>query len=84
MYWAINFNLNFGLLWVIYYISALIGISCAYFFAAVSPNLEVANAVLPIYMVVNLFFAGLFIPIDNLPSVRKCSTRPNTHNTQRQ
>lgn len=71
VYWAINFNLNFGLLWVIYYISALIGISCAYFFAAVSPNLEVANAVLPIYMVVNLFFAGLFIPIDNLPSYWK-------------
>lgn len=25
VYWAINFNLNFGLLWVNYYISSLIG-----------------------------------------------------------
>jgi len=68
VYWAIHFHINFALLWVVYYVSALIGISAAFFFAAVSPNLQVANALLPIYMVLNLFFAGLFIPFDNLPS----------------
>ena len=68
VYWAIEFQINFGLLWCIYYFSALIGISAAYFFAAISPQLELANALLPIYMVINLFFAGLFIPIDDIPS----------------
>ena len=51
VYWAIHFHINFALLWVVYYVSALIGISAAFFFAAVSPNLQIANALLPIYMV---------------------------------
>ena len=33
----------------------------AYFVAAMAPNMDVANAVVPAYVVVLLFFAGLLI-----------------------
>lgn len=40
----------------------------AYFIAALSPNIDVANSALPAYVTVQLFFVGLFIPHDAIPA----------------
>ncbi|GFH14250.1 ABC transporter G family member 2, partial [Haematococcus lacustris] len=39
----------------------------AYFVAAFAPNMDAANAILPIYAVTLLFFAGFLIRLDDLP-----------------
>lgn len=67
VWWAIDLQGSLGIFYIVYYISSLVGITAAYAVAAVSPTLEVANAMLPTYMVVNLFFAGFLIPLDSMP-----------------
>ena len=39
----------------------------AYFIAAISPNMDVANGALPAYIVINLFFVGLLIRPQDQP-----------------
>ena len=39
----------------------------AYFIAAISPTLEVANSALPAYVVSLLFFVGLLIRYQDMP-----------------
>lgn len=67
VWWAIDLQGSLGIFFIVYYISSIVGITAAYAVAAVSPTLEVANAALPTYMVVNLFFAGFLIPLDKMP-----------------
>lgn len=38
------------LFWLVYYVTLSIGIALAYFVASISPNLDVANALVPIYV----------------------------------
>lgn len=44
-----------------------IGIALAYFIAAVSPNMDVANAAFPSFVVTLLFFAGQLMTIRTMP-----------------
>ena len=66
-YFAIGMQGTFGYYWLTYYLSSVAGIILAYFFASACPNLEVANAALPTYVTIQLFFGGLFITDDNIP-----------------
>ncbi len=43
------------------------GIVLAYFIAAMSPNMDVANAALPTYVVTLLFFAGFLLRFNDIP-----------------
>jgi ABC-type multidrug transport system permease subunit len=43
----------------------------AYFIAALSPNMDVANAALPTYVVSLLFFSGFLIRYDDIPNYWK-------------
>lgn len=43
------------------------GIVLAYFIAAISPNLDVANALLPTYVVTLLFFGGFLFRFHEMP-----------------
>ena len=43
----------------------------AYFIAAVSPNMDVANAALPAYVTSLLFFVGLLLRIQDQPNYWK-------------
>ena len=43
----------------------------AYLIAALSPNMEVANAALPTYVVTLLFFAGFLLRWKNIPNYWK-------------
>lgn len=66
-FWAVDLQGSFGLFWITYYLSAMSGIILAYLFASACPNLEVANAALPTYVTIQLFFGGLFITDGNVP-----------------
>mmetsp|Transcript_53376 Transcript_53376/g.129840 ORF Transcript_53376/g.129840 Transcript_53376/m.129840 type:complete len:187 (+) Transcript_53376:1589-2149(+) len=58
---------SFGVLFISYYLTALIGIQLAYLFAAAVPSLEAANTLLPLYVTMCLFFGGFFIVFDKIP-----------------
>jgi len=53
--------------WIGYYISLSVGIVLAYFIAAISPNLDVANALLPLYVTSLIFFIGFLFRLTNIP-----------------
>ena len=53
--------------WLAYYVTLSIGIVLAYFIAAISPNLDVANALLPTYVVTLLFFGGFLFRLGDIP-----------------
>eukprot|EP00955_Chlamydomonas_euryale_P020915 221524-Chlamydomonas_euryale.AAC.4 len=53
--------------WMIYYVTLCVGIVLAYFVASISPNLDVANALLPTYVVTLLFFAGFLFRLTDIP-----------------
>jgi hypothetical protein len=50
-----------------YFLTTLLGIVLAYAVAAVAPNMEAANALLPTYVTVCMYFGGLFIVFDKIP-----------------
>ena len=50
-----------------YFVTAQIGIILAYAFAAIAPTVDAANALLPTYVTLNLYFSGLFVMFENIP-----------------
>jgi len=57
--------LNFA---VAYFLTTMVGIVLAYAVAAVAPNMEAANALLPTYVTTCMYFGGLFILFDKIPT----------------
>ncbi|GLC39039.1 hypothetical protein PLESTB_001286600 [Pleodorina starrii] len=53
--------------WLVYFVVLSVGIVLAYLVAALSPNMDVANAALPGFVVTLLFFAGLLMTVDSIP-----------------
>ncbi|KAG2446852.1 hypothetical protein HYH02_008009 [Chlamydomonas schloesseri] len=53
--------------WLVYFIDLSVGIVLAYLVAALSPNMDVANAALPGFVVTLLFFAGQLMTVDSIP-----------------
>lgn len=53
--------------WLVYYITLCCGIVLAYLVAAIAPNMDAANAILPTYVVTLLFFAGFLFRYDDMP-----------------
>ena len=58
---------SYALFWLVYYCTLAVGIVLAYTIAALSPNLDVANAALPTLVVTFLFFAGLLLRWESIP-----------------
>lgn len=56
VFWAVQFKGSFALFWLTQYCTFSIGIVLGYFIAAISPNMDVANAALPAYVVTLMFF----------------------------
>lgn len=59
---------NFFLLFVSYYLTTMMGIILAYAVAAVAPSMEAANAILPTLVTIWMFFGGLFIVFEKIPT----------------
>lgn len=67
VFWPIKFQGQWVLFWLVYYATLGCGIVVAYFVAALSPNMDVANAALPSYVVTLLFFAGFLLRWSDIP-----------------
>jgi hypothetical protein len=68
---AIGFAGSFGVFWLVYAQCLAIGIVVAYWIAAASPNMDAANALLPAYITVQLFFAGFILDFRTMPGYWK-------------
>ena len=55
-----NVNVHVGVL-------VVIGIALAYVVSAVAPHMDAANAMLPVYSVIALFFTGILIRRQDMP-----------------
>jgi len=67
VFFAMKLQGSFVVFVVSYFLTAMVGITLAYAVAAVSPNMEAANALLPTYVTVCMYFGGLFILFDKIP-----------------
>ena len=67
VFYGIKLQGSWGFFWITYYVTLCIGIVLAYLVASFSPNLEVANALLPTYVVTLLFYAGFLFRIQDIP-----------------
>lgn len=71
VFYVVQFQGQFVLFWLVYFITLSIGIVLAYFVAAFSPNLDAANALVPTYCTTLLFFGGFIISFDSMPAYWK-------------
>jgi hypothetical protein len=53
---------------LVYLFTLANGVTLGYLVAAISPNLDVANAALPALVTVMLFFAGQLAVLDSIPN----------------
>ena len=67
VFWPIKFQGSWALFWLVYFCTLSVGIVLAYLVASLAPNMEVANAALPTYVVTLLFFAGLLYRWSDIP-----------------
>lgn len=68
IYFGCSLQGNVGLLFLSYYLTTMVGIILAYAVAAVAPTMEAANAILPTFVTIWMFFGGLFIVFDKIPT----------------
>mmetsp|Transcript_9075 Transcript_9075/g.13614 ORF Transcript_9075/g.13614 Transcript_9075/m.13614 type:complete len:649 (+) Transcript_9075:58-2004(+) len=67
IFFALDLQGNFGIFLIVYYLTAMTGIVLAYFIAAAVASLDAANALLPTYVTINMFFGGLIIVFEKIP-----------------
>lgn len=68
VFYIVQLKGSFPLFWLVFLTANAISVAFAYLVAAAAPNLDVANAVVPGFMMLMLFFAGFLIMISALPS----------------
>jgi len=67
VFFACSFQGSFGVFIGIYYLTTMIGIVLAYAVAAAVPTMDAANALLPTYVTICMYFGGFFLLYQNLP-----------------
>jgi len=67
VFYSLQLAGSFALFWLTYIFTLLCGIILAYAVASASPNMDVANAALPTYVVTLLFFGGFLIRFPDMP-----------------
>lgn len=67
VFFGCNFQGSFGIFFFVYYLTTMLGIILAYAVAALVPTMAAANALLPLYVTIDLFFGGFFIVFDKIP-----------------
>ncbi|KAK9804269.1 hypothetical protein WJX72_004137 [[Myrmecia] bisecta] len=68
VYFTVQLQGSFMIVFLIYLITLSNGIVLAYAIGAISPTMDFANAALPAYVTALLFFAGFLVRWDNIPS----------------
>jgi len=66
-FFGVGLNGSYLVLFMTYYLSLQCGITLAFAVASVAPTMEAANAILPAYVTVGLFFIGSFITYGAMP-----------------
>merc|ERR1719420_347908 len=66
-FWGIALQGSFLIYVVTYYMTTMLGIVLAYAVAAVAPNMEAANALLPTYVTICMYFGGFFLLFEKIP-----------------
>jgi len=67
LYYGVGMHGSLALFWLTFLVTANIGIVLAYLVAAFAPTVDAANAFLPCYVTLCLFFVGLLIPYGEIP-----------------
>jgi len=67
VFFACKLQGSFFIFVLSYYLTTMMGILIAYGVAAVVPTLEAANALLPTYVTLCMYFGGLFLLFDKIP-----------------
>uniref|UniRef100_A0A7S0DUP1 ABC transporter domain-containing protein n=1 Tax=Amorphochlora amoebiformis TaxID=1561963 RepID=A0A7S0DUP1_9EUKA len=68
VFFSVNLKGSFGVFFFVYFVLAMNGIVLAYFIASAIPTLEAANALLPTFVTINMFFAGFVFVFDKIPT----------------
>jgi len=68
VFWGLNLQGSFGLFWINYYLTTMTGIVLAYGVASIVPTMDAANALLPTYVTFCMYFGGLFLNFDKIPT----------------
>eukprot|EP00889_Picochlorum_renovo_P008115 jgi/Picre1/35145/NNA_002607.t1 len=66
MWFGMKLAGNFVLWWISFFITYIAGITVSYAICSVSPSIDVANAAVPIFGVICLFFSGYLIRADSI------------------
>lgn len=74
VFYGIKLQGSWVFFWLTYLTTLSNGIILAYLIASFSPSLEVANALLPTYVVTLLFFAGFLFRLQDIPPWWKWNT----------
>jgi len=67
MYYGAALQGSLLVVFLTFYLCLQCGIVLAYAIGSIAPNMEAANALLPTYITVNLFFMGNFIVTSSMP-----------------
>lgn len=71
VWFALGLTGQFAVFWLVYFVTGLVGVTLSYLFASLAPNTELAIIGASAINIVLLFFAGLLIRIDDIPSYWK-------------
>lgn len=67
VFYIVQLHGSFLLFWLVFLTANAVSVAFAYLVAAAAPNLDVANAVVPAFMMLMLFFAGFLIMVSAMP-----------------
>lgn len=67
VYFGVALQGSFLVFVLSYYATTMCGIVLAYMVAALVPTMEAANALLPTWVTINMYFGGLFLLFDTIP-----------------
>lgn len=67
VFYLVKLQGSFFPVWIVFLVTQLVGVVLAYLIAAISPNMDTANAALPAYVTTLLFFSGFLITWAKIP-----------------
>lgn len=77
VWFATDLQGDYSIFWAVYTGNTLSGLGIAYCIAAIAPNLDAANAMLPAYASTLVLFSGFMIRLDDIPKYYSWYTRIN-------
>lgn len=67
-FYGLKLKGQFGFFWIHYVVGVSVGVLFAYLVATLAPSMDAANAILPAFMVTQMFFNGFLIIRSTIPN----------------